>query len=49
MWPAGNGEVYFSCPVVKKMKATVMVDEGKVRRVRGIAYPTDQCVCVLCV
>ena len=39
MWPAGSGEVYFSCPVVKRMKAMVMVEEGKVRRVRGIAYP----------
>lgn len=38
MWPTGSGEVYFSCPVVKKMKAMVMLEEGKVRRVRGIAY-----------
>lgn len=38
MWPSGNGEVYFSCPVVKRMKAMVMVEEGKVRRVRGMAY-----------
>lgn len=47
MWPSGNGEVYFSCPVVKRMKAMVMVEEGKVRRVRGMAYPPTLTVCRL--
>ena len=46
MWPEGCGQVHFSCPVVRKMKPLLMVEEGKVRRVRGIAYPSvksDKC------
>ncbi len=39
VWPEGHGQVTFSCPVVKTMKPVHMMEEGKVRRVRGIAYP----------
>ena len=39
MYPGGGGEVEFSCPVVRRMKPVQMMDCGKVRRVRGIAYP----------
>ena len=39
VWPEGCGQVTFSCPVVRKMKPLLMMEEGKVRRVRGIAYP----------
>ena len=39
VYPGGGGEVEFSCPVVRRMKPVQMMDCGKVRRVRGIAYP----------
>ena len=39
VWPDGSGQVIFSCPVVRKMKPLLLVDEGRVRRVRGTAYP----------
>ena len=39
MWPEGDGEVVFSCPSVRKMEPVFQLDEGKVKRIRGIAYP----------
>ena len=39
MWPEGDGEVVFSCPCVRKMQPVFQLDEGKVKRIRGIAYP----------
>ena len=39
VWPSGSGEVVFSCPTVRKMRPVQLTEEGRVRRVRGIAYP----------
>jgi RNA 3'-terminal phosphate cyclase-like protein len=36
--PGGGGEVEFSCPVVRRMRPVQMMDCGKVRRIRGVAY-----------
>ncbi|XP_064385929.1 RNA 3'-terminal phosphate cyclase-like protein [Halichondria panicea] len=38
MWPDGNGEVFFSCPIVKRMRPVFLMKTGRVRRVRGVAY-----------
>lgn len=38
--PGGGGEVLFTCPVVKGIAPVEMLDEGKVKRVRGVAYTT---------
>jgi RNA 3'-terminal phosphate cyclase-like protein len=32
--------VIFTCPIVKELKPVLLVDEGKIRRIRGIAYTT---------
>mmetsp|Transcript_34340 Transcript_34340/g.75074 ORF Transcript_34340/g.75074 Transcript_34340/m.75074 type:complete len:369 (+) Transcript_34340:83-1189(+) len=36
--PAGGGEVHFQCPVIKKVRPFAVMKEGKVKRVRGVAY-----------
>lgn len=41
MAPRGGGEVHFSCPIVKSLKPVDLVDEGKVKRVRGVAYTAN--------
>ena len=41
MRPAGGGEVFFHCPTVKKVRSVRMLDEGMVKRVRGIAYSAN--------
>ena len=46
VWPSGSGEVVFSCPTVRKMRPVQLTEEGKVRRVRGIAYPLLNCMAV---
>lgn len=38
--PGGGGEVTFSCPILKKVEPIELLDEGKVKRVRGVAYTT---------
>lgn len=38
MIPNGGGEVIFSCPIVKELPAVQVMDEGKVKRIRGVAY-----------
>ena len=38
MRPIGGGEVYLHCPTVKKVRSIRMLDEGMIKRVRGIAY-----------
>lgn len=38
--PLGGGEIIFQCPVVKKLRAVQILDEGMIKRVRGIAYST---------
>lgn len=36
--PKGGGLVLFSCPVVREMKPIHLLDEGYIKRVRGVAY-----------
>lgn len=36
--PLGGGKVEFRCPVIRQLKPLVSVDEGRVKRIRGIAY-----------
>lgn len=38
--PLGGGEVTFSCPTVKKIQPVELLNESKVKRVRGVAYTT---------
>lgn len=38
--PGGGGEVVFSCPMIKGINPMEMLNEGKVKRVRGVAYTT---------
>ncbi len=38
--PLGGGEIVFSCPIVKELKPCIFTDEGKIKRIRGIAYAT---------
>jgi RNA 3'-terminal phosphate cyclase-like protein len=38
--PEGGGEVYFSCPIVRQLNPIHWIEEGLVKRVRGIAYTT---------
>ncbi|KAG2374880.1 hypothetical protein C9374_010254 [Naegleria lovaniensis] len=39
--PLGGGEVRFECPIVKEMLNPIQIlDEGMIKRVRGIAYST---------
>lgn len=36
--PDGGGQVVFSCPNIKMIRPINICDEGKVKRVRGVAY-----------
>ena len=36
--PTGGGEVRFVCPAVRELRAANLVEEGFVKRIRGIAY-----------
>lgn len=38
--PNGGGEVVFSCPIVKGIQPVELLNEGKVKRVCGVAYTT---------
>lgn len=38
--PEGGGEVYLRVPVVKSLSPINLLDEGMIKRVRGIAYTT---------
>lgn len=40
MAPGGGGEVHFSCPVRQTIKPVQLTDPGKIKRIRGTAYPT---------
>ena len=37
--PEGGGEVVFSCPVRRTLRPIQFTDAGKVKRIRGLAYP----------
>ncbi|KAF7778575.1 hypothetical protein Agabi119p4_2920 [Agaricus bisporus var. burnettii] len=36
--PAGGGEVQFLCPTVKQVKTLNFVDQGKIKRIRGVSH-----------
>ena len=36
--PLGGGQIMFSCPVVAKLTPVELMDPGKVKRIRGVAY-----------
>ena len=38
--PHGEGEATFSCSVVKYAKPILLVDPGKVSKIRGLVYPS---------
>ncbi|CAG8498981.1 3433_t:CDS:2 [Dentiscutata erythropus] len=38
--PLGGGEVNFKCPIVKALKPIQFTDEGRIKRIRGIACCT---------
>ena len=38
--PEGGGQVFFRCPTVRTLKPVVAIDEGQIKRIRGIAYAT---------
>ncbi|RXN02515.1 RNA 3 -terminal phosphate cyclase [Labeo rohita] len=40
MAPAGGGEVLFTCPVRRSMKPIQLTEPGKIKRIRGTAYPS---------
>jgi len=45
--PGGGGEVFFKCPMVQQLKPILLIDEGKVKRVRGVAS-VPLCSALLC-
>ncbi|ETV84702.1 18S rRNA biogenesis protein RCL1 [Aphanomyces astaci] len=38
--PLGGGEVIFRCPTVRQLKSIHLIDEGFIKRIRGVAYCT---------
>mmetsp|Transcript_41419 Transcript_41419/g.132298 ORF Transcript_41419/g.132298 Transcript_41419/m.132298 type:complete len:259 (+) Transcript_41419:173-949(+) len=38
--PKGGGEVFLKIPLIKHLNPLIMVDEGMIKRVRGVAYST---------
>lgn len=40
MAPGGGGEVVFSCPTCKTLSPVQLTDPGKIKRIRGVAYPS---------
>jgi RNA 3'-terminal phosphate cyclase-like protein len=38
--PGGGGQVHFQCPLRKTLRAQVVTDQGKVKRIRGVAWAT---------
>jgi len=38
--PDGGGEITFHCPIVKKLRPIKMLEQGKVKRIRGVAFST---------
>ncbi|KND04309.1 18S rRNA biogenesis protein RCL1 [Spizellomyces punctatus DAOM BR117] len=38
--PKGGGEVFFRSPIVRQLKPVQFIEEGQIKRIRGIAYAT---------
>ncbi|KAI9922741.1 hypothetical protein PsorP6_002176 [Peronosclerospora sorghi] len=38
--PLGGGQVIFRCPQVRELRAIHLIDEGFIKRIRGVAYCT---------
>ena len=38
--PGGGGQVWFSCPVRKILRPQQVTDQGKIKRIRGVAWAT---------
>uniref|UniRef100_K3WKI0 18S rRNA biogenesis protein RCL1 n=1 Tax=Globisporangium ultimum (strain ATCC 200006 / CBS 805.95 / DAOM BR144) TaxID=431595 RepID=K3WKI0_GLOUD len=38
--PLGGGEVLFSCPLVRQLRSIHLIEEGFIKRIRGVAYST---------
>lgn len=36
--PLGGGQVSFECPTVKALRPITLLEEGKIKRIRGLAY-----------
>jgi len=36
--PGGGGQVVFKCPVKKSLRPTQVTDQGKIKRIRGVAW-----------
>jgi RNA 3'-terminal phosphate cyclase-like protein len=36
--PLGGGQVTFHCPIVRNLKPVQFIDQGLIKRIRGIAY-----------
>ena len=45
--PGGGGEVHFRCPVRQKLRPIQLKDPGKIKRIRGTAYPLPETMVVL--
>lgn len=41
MAPGGGGEVVFTCPVRRTVRPVLLTDPGKIKRIRGVAYPSQ--------
>lgn len=41
MAPGGGGEVVFTCPVRRTIRPVQLTDPGKIKRIRGVAYPSQ--------
>lgn len=44
MAPGGGGEVVFTCPVRRTIRPVQLTEPGKIKRIRGVAYPSQSCV-----
>ena len=40
--PEGGGEVLFTCPCRQKLRPLHFLDPGKIKRIRGVAYPLSE-------
>eukprot|EP00041_Stephanoeca_diplocostata_P015377 m.293085 g.293085 ORF g.293085 m.293085 type:complete len:360 (+) comp20014_c0_seq3:260-1339(+) len=38
--PLGGGEVFFRCPIVRSLTPLKLMDPGRIKRIRGIAFST---------